>query len=249
MAARKKTKTLPKAPAVREQTNKSPKRQTAEPRDDSPYLGCFFFDDYLNDKEHTGTFQMVVAASSPEHALDRFKKRLRAIRRIGSVLSGPNTVYLQGLVPLRGPFGDGILINYESRPSPDPPDYQLLNMTPEQGVEELGSCQLADDDEDGIQPFVDFGGKARERTQEAAKPAGDDLSPSGLRQKPRLSSEEREKVRAEQAVLRAKRAADAEAKKRARQAAAEAKQRRERALKATLGELHGATGKLSHKKS
>jgi hypothetical protein len=239
MAARKKTKTPPKSPAVREQTNKSPKRQTAEPPDDSPYLGCFFFDDYLNDKEHTGTFQMVVAASSPEHALDRFKKRLRAIRRIGSVLSGPNTVYLQGLVPLRGPFGDGILVNYESRPAPEPPDYQLLNMTPEQGVEELGSFQLADDDEDGIQPFVDFGGKAHEKTRDAAKAAGDDLSSPGLPRKTRLSPDERQKVRAEQAVLRAKRAADAEAKKKARQVATEAKQRRERALKATLDELHG----------
>ena len=119
MAARKKAK------------KPSGKAQSAS-GDESLYLGCFFFDDFINDEEHTGTFQMVVAASSPEQAVERFRKRLRAIRRIGSVLAGPNTVYLQGFIPLTGSFKEGVLVNYESRPSPEPPDYQLLNMTPEQ---------------------------------------------------------------------------------------------------------------------
>lgn len=239
MAARKKTK-KPSGPAAGGKTKRTPAKQAkSAPTDVCLYLGCFFFDDYLNEKEHTGTFQMLVEASSPEQAVERFRKRLRAIRRFNSVLTGPTTVYLEGFVPLTGTFKEGLLVNYESRPSPEPPDYQITNMVPEQGIKSPGSYRLTDDEKDGIQPFVDFGGIAHQRAVEAAKKSLEGSSWPPSSPKPHLSPEERAKARVEALAQRAQKTAEAEAKKKERAAAAEAKQKRDRALKATLEELRG----------
>jgi hypothetical protein len=201
------------------------------------YLGCFFFDRYRDDDDHTGTFQMVVSAPSPEQAIERFRKRLRFIHGLGTVLTSPSTVYLEGIVPLDRPFEEAVLVNYESRPSPEPFDYQLTNMTPEQGIKGLGFLQIAHDDEQDIPPFVDFGGKAHLRVLEAARKLNEKRGSAATPAKPHLSVEERDRVRVAAAAEKATRIAEAQAKKAQRLAASEAKQRRDRALKETLAEL------------
>lgn len=236
MAARKKAKKPSKARGAARRTGKPTKKETSALTAPCLYLGCFFLDTY-GEHDHTGTFQMVIEASSPEQAVERFRTRLRAINRIGSVLASPNTIYLEGFLPLTGSINEGILVNYESRPTPDPPDYQLTNMMPEQGIEGPRSYKLTYDDKEGIQPFIDFGGAAHLRTVEAAKKAVQNSSWPASPPKPRLSTEEREKARLEAAAQRGQKAAEAEARKKERQAAAAAKERRDRALKATLAEL------------
>jgi len=243
MAPRKHTK--PSRPAAVGNKKGTPtKPAKSAPTDVCLYLGCFFFDSYLNDGEQTGTFQLVVEASRPEQAVERFRKRLRAIRRCNSVLTGPNTVYLEGFLPLTGSFKEGLLVNYESRPSPaEELDYQLLNMVPEQGIKGPGSYQLADGEKKGIQPFVDFGGVAHQRAVEAAKKALQGSSWPSAPPRPHLTPEDRGKARVEAAAQRAKKAAETEAKKKERLTAAAAKQKRDRALGDTLAEL----GKRSRK--
>jgi hypothetical protein len=78
---------------------------------------------------------------------------------------------------------------------------------------------------------------------------GDVSSWPGVPPKRRLLPEEREKVRAEQVLQRALRAAEIEASKKARQTATEANQRRVRAIKETLAELSMSTRKPADKKS
>ncbi|HKY34446.1 MAG TPA: hypothetical protein VJN18_00790 [Polyangiaceae bacterium] len=201
------------------------------------YLGCFFYDDVLNDKDCTGTFQMVVSASTPEQSLDRFRTRLRAIHRLGNVLTSPSTVYLQGVVPLTGSFKEALLVNCEFRPRPDAPDYQVVNMLPPQGIKTPGSFELVQGKDESIQPFVDFGGlahqRAEQRAKESSRPAGWPAQPP----KPRLSPEERKKQKEEAAANRAKKQLERETAKKVRQAAADEKKKRAAALKVTLAEL------------
>jgi hypothetical protein len=219
-----------------EKEAKSRRKPRPAGTDECLYLGCFFFDDYLNDKEYEGTFQMVVAAATPEQAVERFRKRLRAIQRLGTVLTSPSTVYLQGFVPLDGSFREGVLVNYEARPSPDPPDYQILNMAPEQGIEGLGCFQLADDENDCIQPFVDFGGLAHKKSADAGSdPASGSMTPTARRK--RLTPQELEMSRAVAAAERNRKKAEADARRREREAAAEERRKRDNSLKATLAEL------------
>jgi len=241
MAPRKKTTKPSKARGAARKTGKPTKKETSALTAPCLYLGCFFLDTY-GEHDHTGTFQMVIEASSPEQAVERFRTRLRAINRIGSVLASPNTIYLEGFLPLTGSIKEGILVNYESRPTPDPPDYQLTNMMPEQGIEGPRSYQLTYDDKEGIQPFIDFGGAAHLRAVEAAKRALQKSSWPASPPKPRLSTEEREKARLH-ATARRGQAAEAEAKKKERQAAAAAKARRDLALKETLSELRAEAQK------
>lgn len=237
MAARKEARTK------RARTKAAPGRSTPRQAGKSPppaeclYLGCFFFDDVLNDKDCTGTFQMVVSAPTPEQSIDRFRTRLRAIHRLGNLLTSPCTVYLQGVVPLTGSFKEGILVNIEFRPTPDPPDYQVVNMMPPQGIKTPGSFELAQGKDEAIQPFVDFGGLAHQRAVQRAKESS---TPEGWPAQPptlRLSPEERKKQREEAAADRARKNLEREAAKKARQAAAVEKKKRAAALEVTLAEL------------
>jgi hypothetical protein len=196
------------------------------------YLGCFFFDNF-GDRDHVGTFQVVIEASSPDDAVKRLRKRLKAIRDVGSILTGTYTIYLEGLVQLDGSFNEGLMVNYESRPSDAPPDCQLLNFMPEQGRPTPGSYRIGKD-ETKDEPFLDFGGKAHLRGLKAAN-NGDSLPV--MPPKPRLSFQEKEEARAEIAAKKSQRRAKAQARKKERQVVAEAKQRRDRLLKETLAEL------------
>lgn len=234
MAARKETKKPSRTThGKRAGTRRGPPQSEGD--DARLYLGCFFFDSF-GDRDHVGTFQVVIEASSPDDAVKRLRRRLKAIRAVGSILSGTYTIYLEGLVPLTGSFKEGLMVNYESRPDDEPPDYQLLNFMPEQGRPTPRSYRLGKDDtKDEL--FLDFGGKAHLRALEAAKSADGAHLPPGVWPKPRLSPEEKEKARAQAAAQKVQRAAESAAKKKERQVAAEAKQRRDRALKETLAEL------------
>ena len=180
---------------------------------------------------------MVVSASTPEQSIDRFRTRLRAIHRMGNLFASPCTVYLQGVVPLTGSFKEGLLVNCEFRPTPDPPDYQVVNMMPPQGIKTPGSFELAQGKDEAIEPFVDFGGlahqRAAQRATEGSTPAGWPAQPA----KPRLSPDDRKKQKEEAAANRAKKQLERENAKKARQAAADERKKRAAALKATLAEL------------
>lgn len=239
MATRKKTRTKA-TPRTKTAPRPASPRKASKPvaPPECLYLGCFFFDDVLNDKDCTGTFQMVVSASTPEQSIDRFRKRLRAIHRLGNVLTSPCTVYLEGVVPLIGSFKEGLMVNCEFRPAPDPPDYQVTNMLPPQGITTPGSFVLTYGKDEAIQPFVDFGGLAHQRAVERAKEASSPVSGWPVQPpKPRLSAEERKKQKDEAVANRARRQVEREAKEKTRKAAAEEKTKRAAVLKATFSEL------------
>lgn len=234
MAARKKVK-KPARKATENRAKRGSTRSKSEGDDAHLYLGCFFFDSF-GDRDHVGTFQMVIEATTPDDAVMRLRKRLKAIRGAGSILSGKYTIYLEGLVPLTGSFKEGLLVNYESRPDDEPPDYQLLNFMPEQGRPTLRSYRIG---KDGTteEPFLDFGGKAHLRLLEAARKLNEKGTTAATSSKHDLPAEERERVRAAAAAQKANRVAETQAKRNERLAAVEAKQRRDRALKETLAEL------------
>lgn len=130
------------------------------------YLGCFTFDEPA-ETDHEGSFQVVVEAATPEQAVERFRARLDHLRREGTLFSEPTTIYLNGIVELRGSYAKGLLINYEQGPSPAEPCVRLMCMLPEQSNEGTGVYGWGEDpdssvDERGVkvEPFVDFGGEA-----------------------------------------------------------------------------------------
>jgi hypothetical protein len=148
-------------------------------------------------------------------------------------------VYLQGFIPLTGSFKEGLLVNYEFRPTPDPPDYQVVNLTPPQGIESPGSYELTQGKDEATTPFVDFGGLAHQRSKQRAKDASSTppLGWPAQPPKPRLTPEERKKQKDEAAANRVRKQVEREAKKEAQKVAAEEKIKRAAALKATLAEL------------
>jgi hypothetical protein len=234
MAARKKAN-RPSRKANARRTGRPVRPDKSEEDDACLYLGCFFFDSF-GVSDQVGTFQIVIEAMSPDDVMKRLRRRLKTIRASGSILTGTYTIYLEGLVPLTGSFKEGLMVNYESRPSDEPPDCQLLNFMPEQGRPTPRSYRIG---KDGTteKAFMDFGGKAHLRVLEAAKKLASEGAATSVPHRPMLSAEDRERVRAEAAAQKARRAAEVQATKQARLAAAEAKQRRDRVLKQTLAEL------------
>lgn len=53
------------------------------------------------------------------------------------------------------------MVNCEFRPIPDPPDYQVVNTVPPQGIDDAPrSYELTHGKDETMPPFVDFGGLA-----------------------------------------------------------------------------------------
>jgi hypothetical protein len=100
---------------------------------------------------------------------------------------------------------------------------------------------LRQGEEETIQAFVDFGGKARAREIAAAKKLGrsrDEMGSSA--QEPRLSEEEKAKARGESAARKKLRAAEVQAAKQQREGVRKEQEARRRAISQTLTELSSA---------
>src|SRR5580704_6327655 len=130
-------------------------------RDRMLYLGCFSFTEPGQPGE-SGSFQVVVEGTDPKDAIDRCRQRIRLVRKARSVFTSPVTIYFDGLIKLSGPMRRGVLVNYESRRTPPPPDAQILCLVPtqpDQAVEGYGpkETEAADDSEPGrTDVFLDF---------------------------------------------------------------------------------------------
>ena len=208
------------------------------------YLGCFSFD--RPGKEHwEGTFQVVVEADHAEQAVDRIRNRLRALRDDTSLFQEPVSLYLEGIVELRGSFTGGLLVNYESGQAPPPPNGRLMCMIPEQDDTEARSYdfRMNDDDEDdaAVVPFLDFGGLALAKALAEVEDARGAPTwpatalPSAVRQKPTVG--ERAAARAEAEAKKVQRQAERDTKKKERERVAAAKLERRRLIETTLAEL------------
>jgi hypothetical protein len=200
------------------------------------FLGCFFFD-RPGEPEHTGTFQLVVEASSPDQAADRCLARLRKLRAETTLFNDPSTIYLEGLIRLTGSFVDGLLVNYECRQRPAPPDWQIGCLIPEQDDHDAASFGREPKKNGDMEPFVDFGGQkyAKDLEAAAAKRAGTRLpADAEPRRLPAASpagrtADARKRTAAERAERRA-----------AREREAQRKKEQHDAVSATLAELEGS---------
>lgn len=228
----------------------STKRKT--PAKSSLYLGCFYFDE-PGETERSGSFQIVVEASSPEQAIDRFRKRLQQLRDTTTLFNRPVTIFIEGFIKLGGSFKRGLLVNWDSGQAPLVPNVRLTCLIPEQtdhksvgyGFDPEGDPDNPQDDEVGktIAPFLDFGGEAlREALREEAPNAATDapgyrsgllggISPAGR------ATVEAAKNRCND---------DKEAKERE---AAQARRERKRALASTVAELRAANKQPARKKT
>lgn len=216
-------------------SSRLPKKRAAATAQPTPclYLGCFFFDE-PGEPEYTGTFQIVVEAKDPEDAVRLLRKSLKSTREAGSLFTIPTTIYVEGIIKLAGSFEKGLLVNWESRPRPEKDDYQLTNLIPHGEGHQAAGYDFRHGDENTIQAFIDFGGKARAREIAAAKTAGTRIG------RPRRSPEEIAKAREESAARKKVRVADAESAKQRRIAERGAKEARRRAIGETLAELNSA---------
>jgi hypothetical protein len=152
---------------------RQPKKRESTP---CLFLGCFSFD-RPGDEEWTGTFQLVVEATGPENAVDRCRVRLRRMRTNTTLFDNPVTIYLDGLIRLTGSFQHGLLVNWESGPSPPPPNGTLSCLIPEQTDHSADAwgwepTRRKKGDDHTIEPFLDFGGEKFRRALAAAKSGG-----------------------------------------------------------------------------
>jgi hypothetical protein len=232
--------------ASRKKPIKKPPKKKVLPPEPALYLGCFNFE-RPGETDREGTFQMVVQASTPKQALDRFRARLRKLRTTTTLFDSPVTIYMEGVIALRGSFDDGLLVNWESGEAPPLPNVRLMCLIPEQDDTEAESYGIGPEEDGDVEPFLDFGGRTVARALAAARTQGagsPDFAARALphAMAPKMSAEERQRQRDEAQALKRQRAAEREAKKKQRVAAQEAKKRRASLVGETLAEL-GTTAK------
>ena len=227
--------------ASRKKPTKKPPKKTA-PSGPALYLGCFQFDE-PGELNYDGTFQMVVQASTPKQAVDRFRARLRKLRTTATLFDSPVTIYMEGFIALRGAFEDGLLVNWESGQSPTAPHARITCLIPEQDDTDAEGYGFGSDEDGPMEPFLDFGGKTVARALAAARTAAGN-APGVATQAlpahiapPKMSAEERRRLRDEAQALKQQRAAEREAKKKHRVAVQESKKRRALLVGETLAEL------------
>lgn len=135
------------------------------PTGPSLYLGSFFFDE-PGEQDHTGTFQILVKATSPADSVERFKARLRKLRDTTTLFNKPTTIYINGIIKLAGSFTDGLLVSYSCGESPEPPSFEIGALIPEQkdhacieyGYTPPDEGRTKSEDADTIRPFLDLVG-------------------------------------------------------------------------------------------
>lgn len=192
------------------------------------YLGCFFFDE-PGEQDWTGTFQIVVEATSPEDAVERFYEKLEGLRKAGTLFEKPITIYIEGLIKLSGTYKSGLLVNWLSGVSPPAPHVELTCLNPEQAEENEAevygyspSGKKKKEDGEDIEPFLDFGGEELRKQLEKSK----GLPPSEATTTSSTDSARRK------AEARAKKEAAARAR-----AAAQAKRQRREIVHSTLEKM------------
>lgn len=198
------------------------------------YLTCFHFDEF-SDRDSEGTFQIVVQARSPEDAVDRSYELIEKLHEDTTLFQRPCSIYIEGIIRLRGSFEKGLLVNYSSTWTGDHPRASIGCLIPEQKHESMdygwkptpkkGTKKQKEGDLETIEPFIDFGGQAvaedRAARSRATSPSVA-LSSSTASPKEKVAERTKEEARAAAA-----------AKKETERAAAA----RRRALAGTMREL------------
>lgn len=167
-------------------SKKTPASKTATRRADRPldyYLGCFTFDEF-SDRDGEGSFQIIVQARGPEQAAAQCRASLERLRAQTTLFHRPCTIFLDGLLRLRGTFEEGLLVNYTSTISELPAQMpaSIYCLVPEQehpsesydwSPEPRGKKRKKREEEDGVirAPFVDFGGQSLQEERAARKRA------------------------------------------------------------------------------
>jgi hypothetical protein len=162
-------KKVPRAPAAKKKIPRAPAPRAAT-KSLEHYLGCFVFDE-LSDRDSNGSFQIIVQALGPEDAADRCHALLEKLRSQTTLFARPCSIYIDGIIRLRGSFEDGLLVNYSSTISSGGPRGSIGCLIPEQEhdaegydwtPEPKGKKKKKKGGEEGvvIEPFIDFGGQA-----------------------------------------------------------------------------------------
>lgn len=113
------------------------------------YLACFYFD--RPKRKQTGSFQIVVEATSPDDALERCHTRLQHLRAETKLFDEPIAIFTDGVIKLAGSFEEGLLVNWES---PQPLG-RISCLMPETEKHEAVGYSI--DHGETIEPFLDFG--------------------------------------------------------------------------------------------
>jgi hypothetical protein len=102
-----------------------------------------------------GSFQILLQAENAEQALERCRARLSAITSETRLFASKTTIYLEGVVELRGAYAHGVLVNYESLEQPEI-DVRLTCLLPDQlGHGVLGHGPTIED-ADAVEPFLEL---------------------------------------------------------------------------------------------
>jgi len=197
------------------------------------YLGCFFFDE-PGETEWTGTFELVVEATSPEDAVERFYEKLEQVRKARDLFDKPSTIYIEGLIELPRTIKSGLLVNWRSVMCSSPPQGELTCLIPGRDDEHEAvaygyspSGKKTEDDDGVIEPFLDFGGEnLRKQLEKSSETRAAALRP------PEATGASRTDAERQRAEAKAKKEAAARAR-----AEAQAKRERSGIVRSTLEEM------------
>jgi len=107
-------------------------------------------------RKSTGSFQLVVEATSRDDALERCHDRLHHLRETTRLFNEPIAIFTDGVIKLSGSFKEGLLVNWES------PEHvsRIACLMPETGEHEAEGYSI--NHGNTIEPFLEFGIEADE---------------------------------------------------------------------------------------
>ena len=102
----------------------------------------------------SGTFQIVIEATSPDAAMAGCLERLHTLRETTALFDEPIQIYSDGLIRLTGGFKDGVVVNFEI---PQPEGGRIANLMPDPDDKGVMTFLPANEPGDAIEPIVAFG--------------------------------------------------------------------------------------------
>jgi hypothetical protein len=116
------------------------------------WLVPFYFDRPKTDR--SGTFQIIVEATSPDDAMEKCHTRLHHLRETTKLIDEPIMIFSDGLVRLTGSFEDGVMVNFEV---PQPGGGRISNLMPDPDDTGAMVFALARKPDEPVEPFIAFG--------------------------------------------------------------------------------------------
>ena len=146
-----------RSPAKKSRAKRPSKKLSvrAQPEPRTPHIAWFSFQT-PGKPPRRGSFQILLDAQNVEQALARCRARLSAISNETRLFSAKTTVYLEGVLELRGPYEHGVLVNFESLEQPEI-DVRLTCLIPEQTGHGVVGHGPTIEEADAVEPFLELG--------------------------------------------------------------------------------------------